>query len=178
MLITGCNGATERMVINRSPDVPQNIVVTSPAFKNGDPLPVKYTTSLDISPPIDWKNLPPGTKSIVLLMEDGDVPSREPYLHWVMYNIPPGTTGLPEAFTHEKKPKMLLGAVQGKNSKSRIGYLHPAPIGSKAHHYHIEIFALDDLIDMESGKNKSEVVTEMNGHVLGKGELICTHKAS
>ncbi len=175
-LVTGCNQTAQRLIVNRTPDVPANIELTSPAFQNGEALPRKYTTTLDLSPPLEWRNVPAGTKSFVILMEDADVPPPNPFLHWVVYNIPAEVTSLPEALPHEKKPKRVPGAVQGKNSRKRLGYQHPSPIDKRAHHYHIEIFALDDLIDPESGKNKSEVVTEMNGHVLGKGELIATFR--
>jgi Raf kinase inhibitor-like YbhB/YbcL family protein len=176
VLLVGCNQTAQRLIINRTPDVPGMIVVSSSAFRNGEALPAKYTTTLDLSPPVEWKNVPAGTKSFVLLMEDADVPPPNPFLHWVMYNIPANVTSLPEAIPHEKKLKLIPGAIQGKNSQKRLGYGHPSPIDKRPHHYHIEIFALDDLIDLESGKTKSQVVTEMNGHVLGKGELVCTHR--
>jgi hypothetical protein len=175
-LICSCNQTASRLVINRV-DVPASINLTSPAFKNGAALPAKYTTSQDISPPLAWSNVPPATRSLVILMEDADVPPPNPYLHWVIYNIPPTVTSLPEGLPREKKPKAIPGSVQGKNSRKRLGYAHPAPIDRKPHRYHIEIFALDDVIDPESGKTKAQVVTEMNGHVLTKGELICSHRA-
>ena len=175
LLTTSCAQTSQRLLINRC-DVPATISIWSPAFADGQPIPIKYATSLDLSPPIQWKNIPDRTQTLVFVMEDADSGPPDPFLHWVIYDIPPNVTALPEALPKEKKLKVIPGAIQGKNSKRRIGYLHPAPYDQRTHHYHFQIFALDDVIDPESGKTKSEVLTEMSGHVLAKGEFVGTFK--
>jgi Raf kinase inhibitor-like YbhB/YbcL family protein len=146
LLLCSCNQTVQRLVTNRC-DVPATISITSPAFGNGQPIPQKYGTSLDISPPLNWSNLPPGTKSLVLLAEDPDVPPPEPFVHWVVYNIPPELSGFPESMGPERKPKAFPGLAQGHNSRHKIGYAHPAPYDNRVHHYHFEIYALDDTLD-------------------------------
>ena len=176
LLALGCSPNFDKLIINRTPDVPGSIIVTSTAFKNGQAIPDKYATTLDVSPPVEWSNVPAGAKSLVLLMEDADSPPPDPFVHWVIYNIPPTVSGLPENLPHLKKLKVPLGPIQGKNSRHREGYGHPTPPGDKVHHYHFEVYALDDVLPAESGYNKSQVITEMSGHVLAKGELIGTLK--
>ncbi len=175
-LAVGCNLTEQQLIINRSPDVPATISVSSPAFANGKPIPERYTTSLDISPPLKWSSGPAGTKSYVLLVEDADAPPSEPFVQWVVYNIPSDVTTLPEGVPHDKKLKDNPAIIQGKNSHKQIGYLHPVPFDRHTHHYHFEVYALDDEFDPASGMSKSEVVTAMNEHVLAKGELVGTYR--
>src|SRR5207237_427550 len=116
----------------------------------------RYRSLPDISPPISWSNLPAGTQSVVLLLEDANSPPPEPFVYWVVYNIPPEVQGFDERVPPEKKLKKPLGVIQGKNSKRRVGYLHPAPFNRGLHHLHFEVYALDLQFDPESSKTKSD----------------------
>jgi Raf kinase inhibitor-like YbhB/YbcL family protein len=174
-VMAGCTNNLSNLVFSRSPEVPATIGVSSPAFADGAEIPAKYLTTRDLSPPITWSNVPSGTKAFVLIMEDADGPPPEPFVHWLVYNIPGEATGLPEDVRTEKRlTTAAVGALQGKNSRKKIGYAHPSPPGDHVHHYHFEVYALDEPIADETGYGKAQVVSEMNGHVIAKGEMVGT----
>src|SRR5688500_20317129 len=103
---------------------PVKIIVTSPAFKHGQPLPVDYTADgKNISPPLAWSNLPPGTKEVVVIHEDPTAPTPQPFVHWVVYKIPATAKGLPENISADPSvamPADLAGAVQGISDRKSV----------------------------------------------------------
>lgn len=118
-------------------------LIKSSAFKDGQRLPKKFTADgVDISPPLTWSLPPNGTKSLLIIMFDPDAPGPMPFLHWVVFNIAPQVRSLPAGIPPHKRIPAVKGARQGKNSFGGRGYGGPAPPLGKAHHYHIEIYAL------------------------------------
>lgn len=145
------------------------IKLTSPAFEGGGMIPPKYTADgEDVSPPLKWDAVPEGTKSLALINDDPDAPVGT-WVHWVIYNIPPDTRGLVE----NVPPQGTLqdGSCQGTNDFGRIGYGGPAPPRG-THRYFFKIYALDAKLALPPGAKKSELLNAMEGHLLGKGELI------
>ncbi len=117
--------------------------IKSSAFKNGQRLPKQYTADgADISPPLSWTRPPLGTKTLLIIMFDPDAPGPMPFLHWVVFNIPPQVRSLAAHIPPHKHIAGLKGAEQGTNSFGGRGYGGPAPPPGKPHHYHIEIYAL------------------------------------
>jgi Raf kinase inhibitor-like YbhB/YbcL family protein len=155
------------------------IRVTSSAFENNRPIPKKYTgDGDDVSPPLAWADLPEKTKELVLICDDPDAPSAEPWVHWVMYKIPADAKGLPEGIARQPQLKNPAGALQGKNSwpsGDRIGYRGPLPPPGLVHHYYFRLYALDAPIALEAGLAKEAVSDAIRGHILAKGELIGTY---
>ena len=101
-----------------------NIPITSDAFREGAAIPTKYTCGgNDISPALRWSDVPPNTKSFALICEDPDAPLGV-FTHWVLYNLPPTVTELPEEVSAEGR--LANGAIQGRNDFKRIGYGGPA----------------------------------------------------
>ena len=122
----------------------QHLTLHSPAFKNGGRLPEKFTADgADVSPPLSWSRSPTGTRSLLIIMFDPDAPGPMPFLHWVVFNIPPGTRSLPAHLPPHKYVAGFHGARQGKNSFGGRGYGGPAPPPGPAHHYRIAIYALN-----------------------------------
>ena len=146
--------------------------VTSTAFSQGQPIPETYTCAgEDISPPLAWTSPPAGTKSLALICDDPDAP-RGTWVHWVIYNLPANETALAE-----KTPKsgtLPQGVKQGVNSFKRSGYDGPCPPPGKPHRYYFKLYALDKMLDLKAGANKSELLQAMNGHVLSEGQLMGT----
>ncbi len=67
------------------------IEITSEAFREGARIPDEFTCKgANLSPPISFGPMPPGTKSIVVICDDPDAPSGL-FTHWILYNIPAGT---------------------------------------------------------------------------------------
>ena len=149
--------------------------VTSTAFTDGGKIPVIYSAyDKSTSPPISWSIGPEGTKSYVLILEDPAAPTPKPFVHWVVFNIPPGTSVLAEGVKPEKGHFML-----GNNGTGTLGYFGPKPPeGDRAHPYHFQVFALDQTLDLPSGAGRDAVVAAMSGHVLALGELVGVFRAS
>ncbi|MDD5136225.1 MAG: YbhB/YbcL family Raf kinase inhibitor-like protein [Candidatus Omnitrophica bacterium] len=150
-----------------------NIVVTSSAFKEGEEIPGKYTCDgEDMSPPLAWAGLPPGTRSIALISDDPDAPGGT-WVHWVAFNISPERKGLPENMPADKI--LPDGAVQGVNDSHQIGYGGPCP-PSGVHRYYFKVYALDTKISLEPGAAKKDLEKAMAGHVLAEGQLMGRYK--
>lgn len=150
--------------------------VGSPAFRPGQAIPKKYSQiGENLSPPIKWSGAPKTTKSFVLIVEDPDAPLSSPFVHWLVYNLPADTTTLPEGVPAKDKLEDPAGAMQGRTSARKIGYFGPRPPkADKPHHYHFQVFALDNEIDLRPGSPLSDIVLIMKGHVIAKGETIGT----
>jgi len=122
----------------------------------------------DISPELNWSDVPANTKSIALIFDDPD--STEGLLnHWIVFNVPPSVNQLPEDAVG--RGVLPSGALQGKNGLKKIGYVGPCPPNEPVHHYVFTVYALDSLLDLDTGASKGEVVKAMQGHVLGHGHL-------
>lgn len=158
-----------------------SLTVTSTAFAPGTPIPVQYTgDGTDQSPPLAWAGQPAGTREFALICDDPDAPTAEPWVHWVVYKIPANVASLPEGIP--AKPELVAPdpMLQGKNSWNSgrtIGYRGPAPPrGHGVHHYHFQVFALDDDLRLEAGLDKQELLDAMQGHIVARGELVGTYQ--
>ena len=146
----------------------------SSAFKPQAEIPQQYTCEgADRAPPLDWKDVPKGTKSLALIVDDPDAPDpkapKMTYVHWVLYNLPPDTTGLTENASYPP------GTKQGKNDWKRTGYGGPCPpIGR--HRYYFKLYALDTVLPDLKSPTKADLEKAMEGHVLGKTELMGTYE--
>lgn len=144
--------------------------VSSPAFKNGDSIPVKYTgRGEDVSIPLEFSNIDKSSKSIAIIMDDPDAPSGT-FTHWLIWNIPSTITSIPENIPTDKVVSSLGDAIQGKNDFGRIGYKGPNP-PSGTHTYRIKIYVLDSFLDLESNASKEDIENVMEGHILQSGLL-------
>lgn len=137
--------------------------ITSSAFQQGANIPSKFSCDgANTSPPLQISNVPPGVKSLVLIVDDPDAPSGL-FTHWAVWNISPQTSTIPEGST----PK----GAQGTNDFGKSGYGGPCP-PSGAHRYYFKIFALDRDLDLPSGAKRSQLDAAMKGHVVAQGELM------
>lgn len=151
--------------------------ITSSAFAPNGSIPSKYTCEGDqTSPPVEWSGAPSGTKSFALIVEDPDVPDpakpERTYVHWVIYNIPAGTTAIPE---NAAKAGLPTGAVNGNNDSKKRTYGGPCPpIGR--HRYFFKLYALDTDLSFVSPPMKGDLLKAMESHVLANAELIGTYE--
>jgi len=146
------------------------VEITSPGLENGQMIPVDYTADgKDVSPPLEWKDLPEGTKSVAIICEDPDAP-RGIFVHWIIFNISPKAEGLPEGVPASE---VLQGGMrQGTNSLGKVGYRGPSPPKGPAHRYFFRLYALDTMLDVPQGAHKTQLLEAMDGHVIGEGELM------
>ena len=151
--------------------------ITSTAFEAGQEIPAQYTCDgKDIPPPLQWTGAPTGTQSLVLIVDDPDAPDPEApkmiWVHWVLYNLPPDSSGLPEAIQREKLPSRVL---HGTNNWERTGYGGPCPpIGR--HRYFFKLYALDNVLPDLGFPDKDKLLENMQGHVLAETELMGTYQ--
>lgn len=146
------------------------LTLSSPAFQPNTSIPSHYTCDGDnISPPLEWSDIPEGAKALVLIMDDPDVPKTlRPdgmYDHWVLFNIPTSVVGLPENIQN------VPGARQGKNTSGKLGYTGPCP-PDRQHRYFFKLYALDTTLNLPEGATKTEVEAAMKGHILEEAQLM------
>lgn len=147
--------------------------LTSPAFKNGDEIPTKYTCEgISVSPPLEWTDVPPHTRSLALIVDDPDAPNPEaptvPWVHWVVIDLPPDRHGL-----HENIGRLAHGRV-GLNDWNRAGWGAPCPPVGR-HRYVFKLYALDKVLELPR-PTKSDVERAMTGHVLAEAMLVGAYK--
>ncbi len=144
--------------------------LTSSAFKDGEPIPRKYTCDgTDVSPPLHWTVPPAATRSYVLIADDPDAPMGT-WVHWVIYNLPLDLRGLPEGVP--AKDLVLDGARQGITDFKRVGYGGPCPPPGKPHRYFFKLYALDKLLDLKPRATKAQVLDACKGHILAEAQLM------
>jgi len=137
--------------------------LSSPAFKEGASIPVRYTCDgEDVSPPLTFGDVPKNAKSLVLIMDDPDAPVGI-WDHWVAFDIPPATTQIAEG----SEP----AGTAGKNSWKRTGYGGPCP-PDREHRYFFRLYALDAALNLPAGSTKGDVERAMRGHVIAEAALM------
>ena len=151
--------------------------LASPAFVEGGEIPRLYTCEgEDISPPLAWSKVPDGTSSLVLVVDDPDAPDpaapRMTWVHWVLYNLPADSDGLPEGVSRAELPSPTA---EGLNDWKRGGYGGPCPPVGR-HRYVHKLYALDTMLTGLSSPTKAQVESAMQGHVLAQARLIGTYR--
>jgi Raf kinase inhibitor-like YbhB/YbcL family protein len=146
------------------------LTVDSPDIKEGQPIPDRFSDYAGGATPIlHWSAPPARAKSVAVLMEDPDAPSPEPYVHWLVYDLP--------ATASQISATLPPGARQGTNSAGQAAYMGPRPPqGDPPHHYHFQVFALDAVPTLAAGADRNAFVGAATGHVLAKGEMIATYQ--
>lgn len=153
------------------------LTLTSPAFAAGGEIPTLFTCEGgDLAPPLEWTDVPPGTKSLALIVDDPDAPDpdapRMIYVHWVLYDIPLTASGLPQGARTATLPE---GTREGRNDWQRTGYGGPCPpIGR--HRYFHKLYALDVLLGDLGSPTKQGLEQAMQGHVLAQASLMGTYR--
>ena len=144
--------------------------ITSTAFQHNENIPGLYTCNgNDQNPPLTFSELPPNSKSLVLIVDDPDAPGRV-FTHWLIYNIPPTATQILE---NEVPPNSL----QGINDFGNTKYGGQCP-RTGTHRYFFKLYALDILLDLPAGANKEELNKALEGHVLESAQLIGLYSKS
>jgi Raf kinase inhibitor-like YbhB/YbcL family protein len=164
-----------------SPAPAPELIIASTAFAPGGEIPLRYSCfGENLSPPLTWSGLPEGTASLALVVDDAD--SQPPgFVHWVLYNIPPAASGVPEGLPAQGE--LDDGALQGTNdfaplegqafpggaAINGVGYGGPCPPGR--HRYVFTLYALDAQLDLAAEATADQVLTAIQGHILGQALL-------
>ena len=147
------------------------MIIKSSAFENNEMIPELYTCDgQNMNPPLEFSDVPEEAKSLVLIMDDPDVPKEvleeQMYDHWVMFNTPPQTKMIPEGET--------IG-VLGNNSSGKNRYTGPCPppqYEPTTHRYFFKLYALDTELELGAGSSKKDVLEAIDGHVIEEAELV------
>jgi len=139
--------------------------LTSPAFKHNEFIPAKYTCQGDdVNPPLVIEDVPEGTKSLALIVDDPDAPGMT-WVHWVVYEMP----------VISKIEENSIPGKQGINDFRKKNYGGPCP-PSGTHRYFFKLYALDKKLGLEEGLRKKELEAAMQGHILAECQLIGLYK--
>lgn len=167
------------MLVQPHAEAEMALTLTSSAFSNGGEIPTTYTCEGgDVSPPLVWTGVPDGTRSLALIVDDPDAPDpkapKMTWVHWVLYNIPPSITAIPEGAS----AKDLAPEVQsGLNDWKRTGYGGPCPPVGRHRYFH-KLYALDTLLTGLKTPTKQQLEAAMKGHILAHAELVGTYQKS
>ena len=154
-----------------------NMRISSTAFGHQSAIPTLYTCEgKDISPPLAWSDLPTGTKSLALIVDDPDAPDpaapKMTWVHWVLYNLPATSGGLPEGVK-----ALPAGTKEGLNDWKRTDYGGPCPpIGR--HRYFHKLYSLDTVLPDLKQPTKVKLEEAMKGHIIGEAQLMGTYQKS
>jgi len=158
-------GATAPMVW--AADGETKMQLTSPAFKDKDPIPDMYTChGSNISPELDIANVPEKTKSMALIIDDPDAPEGV-WVHWVLYNIPSKTV---------KIQQNARAGIEGLTDFGTFHYRGPCPDNKRLHHYSFRVYALKEKLELNEGFIKSDLERKMKDKILAQAELVGTYK--
>jgi len=172
--------ATSDMLVAQTPTA--QLLLSSPTLNHGESVPIAHTPDgRNDSPAIAWSNVPVGTKEFAVVCEDPDAGNPPPFVHWVVYRIPATAKGLPVALPIDGSamPTEISGAVQGLSGFRRALYRGPAPPRGKVHHYHFIVYALDAPIAVQADQpplTRAQLLAAMQGHIIGKGEIVATYE--
>jgi Raf kinase inhibitor-like YbhB/YbcL family protein len=150
--------------------------LSSPAFDNGKKIPDQYACQNDQigkSPELLIKNVPTGTLSMAMIVEDPDAPMGTFY-HWVIYNIPSGLSDLPEGM--QLMDHVAGIGTQGKNSFGTLGYGGPCPPFGQTHHYYFHLYALNLGLSLPGGLDAVQLKAQIHGHILAQADWMGTYK--
>lgn len=145
--------------------------IESQGFKDGEVIPSKYTCDgSNINPELSFFDIPEGTVSLAIIMDDPDSVGGRIFLHWAIWNISPKRIKINEGISPDE-------GVEGKNDFGKIGYGGPCPSAGKHHHYHFKLFALKGMLTMSPDVSEIELENEIiSKGLLGKTELIGIYK--
>jgi Raf kinase inhibitor-like YbhB/YbcL family protein len=175
LMLLGCASKPQPRTesnVNKAPDKTE-IKLVSTAFTEGQPMPKQFTCDgMDLSPSLEWSGVPQNAKTIAIVCDDPDAPSGT-WVHWVLYNLPADRIGIIENVPPTEK--LPGGGLHGKNDFGKVGYGGPCPPSGTPHRYFFKVYALDTDLALKPGATKAELLTAMEGHILGQGQLMGTY---
>jgi Raf kinase inhibitor-like YbhB/YbcL family protein len=163
--LSGCGLVGQTKIVRGS--VPDSITVTSPAFREGAQIPVRFACKEDggqgKTPPLRWSVASTGVAAQALVIDDPDAPGGA-YVHWVLFNI--------DATANE----MLEGSVprhaeQAQNTAGTTGYSPPCPPKGERHRYRFTVYALDQRVPLPEGAKLSKVLSEIARRTVARGRM-------
>jgi Raf kinase inhibitor-like YbhB/YbcL family protein len=148
--------------------------LSTTTFEPGQPIPRPCSCDGgDRSPDLAWDEVPANTRSLALICDDPDAP-RGTWVHWLLFNLPADAVELASGVP--RLPELPSGARQGINDSGDIGYSGPCPPAGAPHRYFFRLYALDTVLNLGPGVNRSDLDHAMTGHVLAEATLMGTYQ--
>jgi Raf kinase inhibitor-like YbhB/YbcL family protein len=149
------------------------LTVASTSFAIGAMMNPRYSAYGDnLSPALSWDAVL-GARSYAIIAQDPDATRPIPVVHWLAWNIPARVTSLPEGLPEGPRLPDPPGVLQGRTTHGSIGYSGPhPPVGDAPHHYHFQLYALDNILAVPPGASLDQLLAAMKDHVLAKGALV------
>jgi Raf kinase inhibitor-like YbhB/YbcL family protein len=156
-----------------------SLILTTPATDINGRLADRHSAYHDnLSPPLVWTPVE-GAGAYAIIVEDPDAPREQPFVHWLIWNIPGEATSLPEGLPNEASLGLIGGATQGVNDNGSVGWFGPRPpVGHGVHHYHFQIFALVERLPFDEKTPLADLVNALKGDALASDDLIVTYEAA
>lgn len=149
--------------------------LTSPEFEADGPIPVTYSRDGEnVSPPLEWSEVPPGAAELALVMEN--ISGTPETAQWVVYHLSPRLSGIPKGFKHSRAPSEPVEALQGTNDFGNVGYDGPLGTVNKSFRHRFQLFALDAPLDLPAGADRKSLERAMSGHILEAAELTARYE--
>ncbi len=145
---------------------PQQMVLASDAFGHNADIPALFTCDgRNYSPPLSWEKIDSAV-TYALICEDPDV-SAGPYIHWIVFNLPPTVINLPA-----QANIAALGGDEGTNTKGGANFTGPCPPGKATHRYYFTVWALDTRLNLSSSVTVTPFKESLRGHIIAQGTLM------
>lgn len=148
--------------------------LTSPDFEENATIPDRFTCEgEDVSPELNVAGGPEGAETLALVVDDPDAPREEPWVHWLIWDIPAVTDTIPQGYPPSGDGQAFNQARQGTNDFGNVEYGGPCPPpGHGEHRYHFTLFALDTTLNLDEGVDRSRLEEAMDGHVLEQDHYV------
>jgi Raf kinase inhibitor-like YbhB/YbcL family protein len=171
-VLTGCSGDQTEDGDVTTVDDDDELTLSSPAFEPGGTIPETYTADGDdVSPPLSIEGTPSEAAGLVLVLDDPDAPDQ-PFTHWLLWNVPPGTTTIPENVRRSNRLDSFDGARQGTNDFGDLGYRGPSPPrDDPPHTYRFTLYATADQLNVQGGANWGRVEEGLSDNVVANTRL-------
>lgn len=151
--------------------------LSSPSFADGGPIPQTFTCDgQDVSPALDITDPPAATESFALVVDDPDAPREDPFVHWLLWNVPGDTRRIPANVPRAETVQNLGGARQGTNDADSVGYTGPCPpVDDSPHRYRFVLYALDATLSVEAGATHETLSSRLTERRLDATTLTGTY---
>lgn len=171
-------GHSKLVIVQPELQVGETVIdLGSPAFGDGGRLPVRFTADGDgVSPPLVWGEVPVGTASLALIVEDPDAPAMQPLVHALIWKLPADERALAEGAIAPDGDGQADGRDIGRNSLIGEGWLPPdPPSGHGSHDYVFQLFAISETPALVGNPGRADLLEALKGRVLGAGMLVGTY---
>ena len=150
--------------------------VHSSAFAEGTPIPRRHTgDGEDLSPQLSWSGLPATARELALIVDDPDAPTKEPWVHWVIYNLARHRASLPKGSHRSPTRRLRPEWSRARTPGIRWGIRAAPPKGHGIHRYYFKLYALDTSLQLPEGLDKAGLLKKMEGHIVTQAVLMGTY---